>query len=314
MSRASLDIRALRAEAESLAAFLRAELPAFARTHRDVTMETDAPTIPAELWKAVGWSEIFAQARLAPPERNLGELKIVARLAEYRSWGDGFALRPEDLPSPRRLVEDDGQGVGFLITDEQDDGLDAPVKAVLAQKNRVVTESGSYARWCANEMVSLALSRLYSTWLAPEPADALESLSTCPWPLLSPATRRFNADVYAKPPDAMATQAHRQGGWTIAHRSVEALVAVLHGAPLETLTLSMLPGDTCAAAPNFAKLIHPEDALRPFPDDKGRTNWVGTFCGIAVIAHESATRTTIAVNPRRLADVQTALRERSAST
>lgn len=309
---ATVDLESVGVEAKTIAAFLRAEFPAFARSHRAVTLEDDAPAIPALLWREVGWSEAFSKARLAPPERDFGEQKIAARLAEYRSWEDGFDRKPDDLPHPRRLVEDDGQGVGILITDEHEGGVDAPVAAVLAEQNSVVIESESYARWCANEMLARALSRMYSTTLVTTPVSALDSLSTCPWPLLSPATRRFNTDVYAVPPDALATQAHRKGRWTLAHRSVEALVAVLQAAPLEAVTFSTLPGDAAHTGTTFSTLVG-TDAVRAIPDKKGGTNWVGTLAGIAIIGHERGNRTVVATSPRRLAELQAALRERGAS-
>jgi len=310
---ATVNLESIRTEAESIARFLRAEVPQFARTHRPVTLEPSAPSAAAALWQAVGWSDVFAKARLAPPERDSGETRIVERLAEYRSWGDGFTLTPEGLPTPRRLVEDDGQGVGFLITDEHAGGPDAPVMTVLAERNKVVMEARSYVRWVANEMLTCAFSRLYSTWLAATPASALEESSTQPWPTLSPATRRFDGDVYAAPPDAMARDPQRNGGWTLAHRSVDALVQVLHAAPLDALTCTLLPGDVHEAPTGFEKLLRNSDTLRRIPDEDGIVNWVGKLGGVPVIAREGKLKTRIAVNPRRNAELAEVLRDRRAA-
>lgn len=127
-----------------MAGFLRAEVRTFDKGHRSVELEPDAPVAAALLWKAIGWSPVFADWVLVEPEREQGEVRIQARLEEYRSWDMDFTLTGSDLPAKRRLVEDDGQGVGFAITDETGGGIDAPILAVIADTNEVVPQSESY--------------------------------------------------------------------------------------------------------------------------------------------------------------------------
>ena len=103
------DLVALRDQATDLAALLRAEVPKYVRTHRPLMLK---PKCTGCHGRPVGERWLvgsFAKQGLESPETATGETAIAERMEDYRSWGAGFKLTPADLPSPRRLVEDNGK-------------------------------------------------------------------------------------------------------------------------------------------------------------------------------------------------------------
>lgn len=308
------DLGALQAEAESLAGFLRAEVRTFDKGHRSVELEPDAPVAAALLWKAIGWSPVFADWVLVEPEREQGEVRIQARLEEYRSWDMDFTLTGRDLPAKRRLVEDDGQGVGFAITDETGGGIDAPIRAVIADTNEVVPQSESYTRWCAQSMAECAFNCMYRTGVEVRPVDAIAKLGSRPWPLLVPGALELGSDVYCQPPQPGFTEPHKQGNYQIAHRSVEALVDFLKAIECDALALGpLLPGDKLTVKGSIVALTRDTDELWALPSLRPETHYgVGHLGGVPVIIEQRAAVTNVHTNPRRLADLKAVLEARGA--
>jgi len=306
------DLNALQAEAESLAEFLRAEVRTFGKGHRPVELEPDAPVAAALLWKAVGWSPVFEDWVMVEPERQKGEARIQERLEEYRSWGSGFTVTGSDLPARRRLVEDDGQGVGFAITDESAGGIDAPTLAVIADTNEVVPESESYTRWCAQSMAECAFNCMYQTVVEVRPVDAIAKRGAQPWPLLVPGARQLGPDLYCQPPQPGFTEPHEEGSYQLAHRSIEALVAFLQTLECDAIALgALLPGDKVTVKGTIAALTRDNDELRALPALEPETHHgVGQLGGVPVILEQRAGKTNLYTNPRRLADLKAVLKAR----
>jgi len=297
--RDDVDLSALRAEAESVAALLRAELPKYGSTQRALKLEPGAPRAIAVLWESVGWSEVFAQSGLESPELALSEQRIAERMDDYQSWEDGFTLTPGDLPARRRLVEDDGQGVAFLITDETKSSVDAEVLAVLADDNDMGKASDSYLRWCANHLIRLALSRWQRADVVIQAAGALSELGRCPWPLLTQAARELTPDVLCVPPtfDPGANSPHKNGAYTLAFRSLQRLIAFLETLEVESIALSGHPSDHLHSQCSAAKLLRTNDPVRWLPTPEGQRLGVGRFAGEPMIVAEQAGSTRIYVSP-----------------
>ena len=301
MIREDVDLNALRAEAQSVAALLRSQLPKYATTQRALQLEADAPRAIAALWESVGWSDVFVKC-LESPELALSERRIAERMADYRSWGEGFTLTPADLPARRRLVEDDGQGVAFVVTDETKSAMDAPVLAVRADDNQIGQAADSYVRWCTNHLVRLAFSRWYSTGVLIQPSDALEKLGNCPWPLLTRAARELTADVFCLPPplDPGTNSPQRNGAYRLAYRSLQHLIAFLETLEVDSFAFSEHPSDYLQSQCPASKLLRGDDKVRWLPSVPGKTLGVGTFAGEPMIVVEHGIFTNIYVNPRAI--------------
>jgi len=313
MATTDVDLTALRSQARSLAELLRTELPKYVRTHRALRLEETAPAAIAALWESVGWSEVFERCGLASPELASSEARIAARLEEYRSWGEGFTLTAEDLPSPRRLVADDGQGVGFLITDERGATNDATIVSVLAAENHVKREASSYVAWCANEMVKALFARWYEVDVKIQPAAALTKLGHCPWPSLTQAARCLSSDVYCVPQlDSAAASPHRNGKYRLAYRSPQALVAFLETIEIDSIDFEGAPSDHVRSPSPAERLLREDDRVRWLPTVDQKKLCVGTIAGEPMILIEEAGATRVYVNPRALARLKPIIDERKA--
>jgi hypothetical protein len=298
-----VDLGALKEQAESLAAVLRDEVPKYSRVHRAVALEPSAPRAIAALWEAIGWSEHFATLGMQPPEQTEGERRIRARLADYHSWGSGFTLTVNDLPTPRRLVEDDGQGVAFFVTDESQSQVDAPIVAVLADDNRLDPIKGSsYVRWCANHLIGCAFSRWYHVDLSVKPAGALANLGDGLYPLLTPAARRMTPDVVIVPPpsDQLVEHPHKGGVYHLAYRSPQALAAWVESVTAQELDFRSAISDYLQCDCLAEKLFREGDRLTWLPSAKGKRWGAGVFAGEPVIIAEEAGKTKMYINPRSL--------------
>lgn len=297
-------------EAEAIAALLRAELPSYARERREVVLEPDAPAAVQALFARVGWCPAFDRHRVAPPERAFAEPRLAARLAEYRRFSPRFTLTPDALPFPRRLVEDDGQGVGLLVTDESRDLVDPPVLAVTS-RGTIVTESDSYVRWCASALVQAALSRWYHTPIAIEPTDALAGRGVAAFPQLAPAAVRLADDVWIEPPDTLAIAPARDGWLQLAHRSFEALVHLLAATSARRIELgAALVGDTVALATDLDALVRSGEHLHRIAGPDDGVYGFGELAGVAVIVRQHGGRCVVACNPRHAEGLATTLRAR----
>jgi len=305
------DLKALQAEAESLAEFLRKEVRTFAAGHRPVKLEPGAPAAAAMLWKAVGWSPAFEKSGLMAPERKTGEARIQQLLKAYRSWGAGFTLTSSDLPAKRRLVDDDDQGVGFAITDERPGEIDAPTLAVIADTNQLVAEAKSYTRYCAHAMAEFAFERMYETTVHVRPAGALAKAGRQPWPLLLPGARQVASDVYCVPPSAGATEPHRKGRYQLAHRSVDALVELLQSLSCEKIGFESLPGDFLRLQKKLTEVVRKTDEVRKLSSMKSGVSYgIGQLGGVPVVLEGRGSTTSIHTNPRRIANLKTVLKQR----
>jgi hypothetical protein len=294
------DLVALRAQAADLAALMRAEVPMYGRTHRPLKLEPSAPAAIAALWESIGWADVFSKKQgLESPELQSGEAAIAERMEDYRSWGAGFKLTPADLPSPRRLVEDDGQGVAFLITDESAGGIDAPILGVLADKNKIVRGADSYVRWCGNALVKCAFSRWFQADFAFTPSAKLVQASDCPWPLLTPAALRLAPDVYAIPVGDHGTKApHQKGRYRLAYRSLESLIGFLETAELDSIEPLEHVSDRLEIKGPASSILLPEETVRWLPSPSGKRLGIGSFAGKVAVIWEVADKTQIYVRPR----------------
>ena len=83
---------------------------------RPIELKADAPARVKIFWETLGWSDALADM-LVEPTYQVGRARARKRLEGWLE--DKLAkLTLGDLPDRFRVVEDDGQGVGFLIVDE----------------------------------------------------------------------------------------------------------------------------------------------------------------------------------------------------
>jgi len=127
-------------------------------TFRDVRLEPEARPLVRAFWETLGWSVAFEALALVPPELDLARARAEARLAEWRESGMA-RLTLAHLPERFRVIEDDGQGVGFGIADETRPGDEPPMRAVLCDTNRVSPMEGSYLRHVSAILVAELLRR-----------------------------------------------------------------------------------------------------------------------------------------------------------
>jgi hypothetical protein len=294
------DLVALRQQATDLVALIRGEVPLYGRSYRPLKLEPTAPAAIAALWESVGWSNVFAKKQgLESPELEPGAAAIAERMADYTSWGEGFKLTPADLPSPRRLVEDDGQGVAFLITDESAGGIDARVLGVLADKNKIAPASDSYVRWCGNALVRTAFSRWFQASFALLPPAKLIKASGCPWPLPTPATLRLAPDVYAIPAAELSSKTpHQKGRFRLAYRSLEALIGFLETAELESIEPHEHFSDRVEVDGPPSRVLLAEETVRWLPSPSTHKVGLVTFAGRPAVLMETANKTRLYVRPR----------------
>jgi hypothetical protein len=180
--------------------------------------------------------------------------------------------------------------------------FDAPIIAVLADKNAIKAASSSYLRWCGNILARCAFSRWYRTQVSVTPNDAFAEQGRTPYPLLAPAVRMLTSDTYCVPSDidSLVTSPHKKGKYNLAHRSIGSLVAFLETVELDSFVFDSPPSD-CLGCPISPELVlRDDDRIRWLPTLPERRVGVGRFAGEPAIFVEAKSQTRIYVNPRNI--------------
>lgn len=210
---------------------------------RPVRLDETEPALVRAFWESLGWTPFLAE-RLGEPERACGRERAEHFMARWRAWGEGFALRLEDLPRHFRLAEPDlNQGVGFCITDEDGGEADPPVLFVSADEGTVRPSLPGYLRLAGHRVLTFALEGWYRTRVDTQPPLADLEGATRPYPHLVPGASRLAEGVWALPLNALDEVPEP----FVSHARFEALLDWLASArDLEALRLPRLPGKVWA--------------------------------------------------------------------
>jgi hypothetical protein len=146
---------------------LRRMLESIGWQFRPLTLEPDARPRLKAFWETLGWSESLADA-FVEPTYAVAQARARER---FEAWhlNEMTKLNLADLPERYRVVEDDGQGVGFLIADETAPGDEPPLKFVSCDRNTIKPVKGSYTRRVADHLVQQALKSRTKCSLVAEP-------------------------------------------------------------------------------------------------------------------------------------------------
>ena len=195
---------AVRGESERLAALVVKNAPG-ARGEPLSLPESDPPALRA-FWRAVGWNDQWPRRfRLHHPDIERSGRERPQLLAQLREESPGSpALAPGGLPEVARLADVDNDGIGFVLTNEDDPRRrdNPPMSVVIFDTGETSAVPTSYLNWCADELIGIALSGWFREFVAePElPASPTEA----PFPTLSPTTRILAPDVWLLPADGYA--------------------------------------------------------------------------------------------------------------
>lgn len=190
-------------EAERLGALLAKNAPA---PRAPVDLPARDPPALGAFWRAVGWNARWPQRfRLHHPdaERSARELpRLLERLAAESPVSP--ALKPGGLPKAFRIADVDRDGIGFVLTDEDDPQRrnDPGLVLVVFETGQVSAVPISYLNWCAGELIAVAFAGWFQELVAP--ADLPGAAAETPFPALSPTTRLLAPDVWLMPADACA--------------------------------------------------------------------------------------------------------------
>ncbi len=195
---------AVNGEAERLAALVAKNAPE-ARGEPLSLPESDPPALRA-FWRMVGWNDQWPRRfRLHHPDvgRSARELPtLLEQLADESP--DSPALAPGGLPKVCRLADVDNDGIGFVLTNEDDAQRrdDPPMTVVIFDTGEKSPVPTSYLGWCTDELIGIAFSSWFQEFVshAEIPASATET----PFPTLSPTTRILAPDVWLMPADGYA--------------------------------------------------------------------------------------------------------------
>ncbi|HXU61936.1 MAG TPA: hypothetical protein VN962_09565 [Polyangia bacterium] len=190
-------------EAARLAALLDKNAPA---PRAPVSLRDSDPPALRAFWRAVGWNARWPQRfRLHHPdvEQSARELpRLLAQLAEESPASP--ALKPAGLPSAFRIADVDRDGLGFVLTNEdQPERRDDPgLVLVIFETGRTSAVRIPYLNWCGDELIAVSLAGWFQELVAPSELPAAPGQT--PFPTLSPTTRLLAPDVWLMPADAEA--------------------------------------------------------------------------------------------------------------
>ncbi|HXU63803.1 MAG TPA: hypothetical protein VN962_19025 [Polyangia bacterium] len=167
--------------------------------------DSDPPAVRA-FWRAIGWNAGWPRRfRLHHPDpaQSARELpRLLAQLADECPASP--ALKPGGLPKAFRIADVDHDGIGFVLTNEDQPQRPGDPALVL-----VIFETGqtspvpiSYLNWCGDELVAVSFAGWFQELVAP--ADLPAAAAETPFPTLSPTTRVLGPDVWLLPADAYA--------------------------------------------------------------------------------------------------------------
>ncbi|ATB42601.1 hypothetical protein CYFUS_008080 [Cystobacter fuscus] len=271
----------IRSEALALRAQVVRKSRRVADSMRPVRLDETEPALVRAFWESLGWTPLLAEL-LGEPERESGRKRAERYMAEWRSWGEGFALELKDLPRHFRLAEPDpNQGVGFSITNEDGGEADPPVLFISADEGTVRPSLPGYLRLAGHRVLTFALDGWYRTRVETQPPlTALAGVSR-PYPHLVPAALRLSEEVWALPLNALDEAPEP----TLSHARFEALLDWLASArDLEALHVPHLPGRVW---PLSVSLEHVDAAL---PDlrklrglEQGMDYRVGMLEGVGIL-------------------------------
>jgi hypothetical protein len=197
-------VAAVAGEAERLAALIDRNVAALRGAPLSLP-ESDPPAVRA-FWTRVGWNDQWARRfRLHHPDVEKAVRELPQLLDQLTNESPGSpALAPGGLPKRCRLADVDNDGIGFVLTNEDDaqQREDPPLTLVIFDSGKTSTMPTSYLRWCADELIGVACSGWLKEFVAVAqiPASATEA----PFPTLSPTTRALAPDVWLLPADGYA--------------------------------------------------------------------------------------------------------------
>jgi hypothetical protein len=166
---------------------------------------SDPPALRA-FWRAVGWNDQWPRRfRLYHPDADKSARELPQLLQQLAGESPGSpALAPGGLPKASRLADVDRDGIGFVLTNEDDlqQRDDPPMTIVILDTGETSPVPTTYLRWCADEVIAIAFSDWFQEFVAVVeiPASSAET----PFPTLSPTTRILARDVWLLPADGYA--------------------------------------------------------------------------------------------------------------
>jgi hypothetical protein len=210
-------------------------LEAGGASFRPLALEADTRPHVKIFWETLGWSDDLA-GDLVEPSYDVARARARERLQDWQ-LSKMAKLLVEDLPERYRVVEDDGQGVGFILADESSAGDEPRLMFVSADHSRLKPMPGSYLRHVVNDLLGRGLGQLWTqVSMKTEPLRALRGELLLP--LLAPGLRRLSTGVLYQERDD-------RGADTLHFSSIGALFDWLETPEvgrLAALDLSGLPG------------------------------------------------------------------------
>lgn len=199
---------AVAGEAERLAALVGKNAPS-SRGEPLSLPESDPPAVRA-FWRAVGWNAVWPRRfRLHHPDPEKTALELPQLLEQLADESPGSpALAPGGLPKRCRLADVDNDGIGFVLTNEDDPQRrdDPPLTVVIFDNGKTEQMPTSYLSWCADELIRVAFSGWFKEFVPV--AQIPESATEAPFPTLSPTTRilatQLTPDIWLLPADGYA--------------------------------------------------------------------------------------------------------------
>ena len=180
-------------------------------------------------WRAIGWNAKWPQRfRLHHPDLQLSARKLPRLLSQLEEESPTSpALKPGGLPKVCRLADIDRDGIGFIVTNEDDPQRrdDPPMIVVIFDTGETSLAPTSYLTWCANELIAIAFSGWFQEPVAPA---EIPPGGDVPFSTLSPTARQLGPDVWLLPADAYAgPNAKRRAAFT----TPEAFASVFNRPP-----------------------------------------------------------------------------------
>jgi hypothetical protein len=219
---------AVAAEAERLAALVGKNAPQD-RGEPLILPETDPPALRA-FWRAVGWNDRWPRRfRLHHPDIAHSGLDLPQLLEQLGDESpDSPALVPGGLPKIARLADVDNDGIGFVLTNEDDPRRrdDPPMTVVIFDTGETSPVPTSYLNWCADELVGIAFTGWFQESVAP--AEIPTSPTEAPFPTLSPTIRILAPDVWLLPADGYASPSDNR---SVAYARPEDFTAIFKRPP-----------------------------------------------------------------------------------